>query len=289
MLDLFLFFLLISFFSITNGSCLLFHDELRQNDCSLLYSNTENGRGCFRCYINTISTKSDAIQLNESCSPIPNNHCVDFHFNTTELFREFSQQYAGLTNRLFAREDKRYAERTNSLHLHIKYDTHHSFSFDTFRNLDQIANRQYESISFELKNRQNQITLPLDDDIQNTTLQNLQINIYCGAKGLYQYNYIVKQRQSLLKSLTCEIPTTTKMTTTSQAKNNISTTVPSRSILFYSLIGGGSLIPCLILACCLYILCEQKNVKEPTNIPWRDSLTSTIPESIFSDDRHVPF
>lgn len=297
MQDFFFFFFLINFFSITDGSCLLFHDEVRQNNCSLLYSNTGNGRWCFRCYIYTISTKFDAIQLNESCSPIPNNHCVDFHFNTTELFREFSRQYAGLTNRLFSPEDKRYAEKTNSLHLHIKYDTHHSFSFDTFRNLDQIENRQYQSISFELKNRQNQITLPLDDDIEKTTLQILQINIYCGAKGLYQYNYEAYQRQSLLKSLTCELPTTTtSITSTSQGKNNISTTLDSRSntsttrsILFYSLIGGGSLIPCLIIAFCLYILCEQKNVKAPTNIPWRDSLTSTIPESVFSDDRHVTF
>lgn len=288
MLDLFFFFLPLSFFSSTNGSCLLFHDELHQNNCSLIQSNRENERWCFRCYIYTISMEKNAIQLNESCSPIPNNHCVDFHFNTTELFQAFSQQYADLTNRLFASENKFYAEKTNSLHFHIKYDTHHSFSFDIFRNFDQINNRQYQSISFELKNRLNQITLPLNDDLQNTTLHTLQINIYCGSKGLYQYNYM---RRSLLKSLTCEIPTTSMMSTTITSHSSSSTTRKNvyRSILFYSLIGSGSLIPCLIIACCLYILCERKKVKTPTNTSWRDSLAPTILESIISDDEHVFF
>ena len=289
--DFFFFFLLVHFFSLLDGSCLFFHPELAQNHCSSSYTHTEDKRLCFRCYINMISTQFNAIRLNESCSPIPNNHCVDLRFNTTELFREFSRQYANLTNQLFAPENTKFSATTNSLYVHITYDTHRSFSFDSLQSLDLIENRTYNAIGFTLDNRQDQITLPLNDDIQNMTLEILQINIYCGSRGLYQYNYRAdNHNQSLLKSLTCELPTTT---ISSRKAINTSTStekIRSQLILLYSLIGSGSLIPCLILICCLYILCKRKEIERLTNIGQRDSFVSSIrSESVSSSDQHMTF
>jgi hypothetical protein len=229
-------------------------------------------------------TPLDNITLNERCSPIPDNHCVDLYFNTTILYKNFSIQYTDLINKLFDREDGTNSKTQNTIYIHIEYDTLDRLSLDTFQSFDELENRSYYGISFELKNRDNRLILPLNDDIKNMTLSSLQINIYCGSKGLYQYNYVLnfQQQQPLVESLKCEIPTTTSSTMTKNP-NEIFTTKKSRYkfVLIFSLIGGGSLIPCFLLACCLYILCKRNIEKNNYNNQRRDSLSS---DSISSDN-----
>jgi hypothetical protein len=275
-----LFFFILIFFSDIHGICLIFPNqrtEIYMNNCALIRSDAEGYKQCLRCHLRRTVPLSNVIILDRNCSPIPDNHCVDLHFNTTVLFKNFFQQYSDLINKLFVDQDNKHIGIPNTLYIHIEYDTLDVFSFDTFRSLDQIKNRKYHVVSFELKNRENQLTLPLNHDINNMTLLTLQINIYCGLQGLYQYHYISDhRRQPLADSLKCEIPTTTMvlLTTTSTRKNR------SRVIIMFTLIGSGSLIPCLILACCLFILCKRNH---ETNHQRRESFASSIDDSILSD------
>lgn len=232
------------------GICLTFIDK-KMNNCLLTKTNETGYKQCFRCYINTIIPSPDQIILDKNCSPIINNHCVDLYFNTTILFENFSNQYSYLINKLFDKDNRTNRETHNNLYIHIEYDTLDILSLDTIHALVELKNRSFFSLALELKNRDDQLTLKLDNNLQNISLTSLQINIYCGLKGLYQYDYIPSSNQyPLLESLRCEIPITTTTTNNNRYK-----------IIIFSLIGGGSLIPCFILACCLYILCQQ-NIKQ---------------------------
>jgi hypothetical protein len=240
-----------------------------------LARSTDQGyKQCLRCYINEIISN---IKLNKSCSPIPDNHCVDLHFNTTILFKNFSLQYNNLINKLFDRTDEINSKRQNILYIHIEYDTLDILSLDTFRAFDEIENRNYFGLSFELKNRDHRLKLLLNKDIQNMTLWRLQIIIYCGLNGLYQYNYVSYLKEPLVESIQCEIPT--------KIFNNISTTTQKnhqyKYVFIFSLIAGESLILCFILSCCLYILCKQNIDK---NNQQRDSLASSLTDSLLSDN-----
>jgi hypothetical protein len=240
-----------------------------------LARSTDQGyKQCLRCYINEIISN---IKLNKSCSPIPDNHCVDLHFNTTILFKNFSLQYNNLINKLFDRTDEINSKRQNILYIHIEYDTLDILSLDTFRAFDEIENRNYFGLSFELKNRDHRLKLLLNKDIQNMTLWRLQIIIYCGLNGLYQYNYVSYLKEPLVESIQCEIPI--------KIFNNISTTTQKnyqyKYVLIFSLIAGGSLILCFILFCCLYILCKRNIDK---NNQQRDSLASSLTDSLLSDN-----
>ncbi len=253
------------------------------NACRLIRSNAEGHKQCLRCHLNRLIPSSNAIELEKNCTPIPDNHCVDLHFNTTELFKNFFERYSVLINSLFVDQGIKHVGISNTLYIHIEYDTLNTFSFDTFRLLDEVKNRKYHVLSFELKNRDNRLTLPLNTDINNMKLSTLQINIRCGSKGLYQYHHISDdRRQPLPNSLTCEIPTTTTIrmnstTTTTTRKNR------SQVILIFTLIGSGSLIPCLILACCLFILCKQNYEKKAFDNQRRESFTSSSTDSMLSD------
>jgi len=242
----------------------------------LTRSTHQGYKQCLRCYINEIIPN---IQLNKSCSPIPDNHCVDLHFNTTILFKNFSIQYNYLINKLFDRTNDTDFERHNILFIHIQYDTLDILSLNTFRSLDEIENRNYFGLSFELKNRDNRLKLFLNSDIQNMKLLRLQIIIYCGLKGLYQYNYISYPKQPLLESIECELPTTVfnKITTTTKRNRY-------KYVLMFSLIGSGSLIPCFILTCCLYILCRRNIEQNEIDNQQRDSVTSSLTDSLLSDN-----
>jgi hypothetical protein len=223
-------------------------------------------------------TSVDTITFNESCSPIRDNHCVDLYFNTTALYKNFSIEYINLINKLFDIEDGTNAKTQNTLYIHIEYDTLDAISFDTFQFLDHVPNRNYYGVSFELKNRENRLILQLNNDIKNMTLTSLQINIYCGVKGLYQYNYVPDaQPQSLANSLKCEIPTTTTIHSTTKRNRY-------KLVLIFSLIGGGSLIPCSLLACCLYILCRRNTEKAAER---RASLTFSLTDTISSDEQSM--
>jgi len=89
------------------------------------------------------------------------------------------------------------------------------------------------------------------------TLIRLQISIYCGSKGLYQYNYIPSLQQYPIESLRCEIPTIIKQNR-------------------YKFIVIFSLIPCILLGCCLYILCKHNSKNHDFDSEEGDSITDTI-------------
>ncbi len=266
-------FIIIILFSNIYSSCVIFTHHYHSN-CILARSTDQGYKQCLRCYINEIISN---IKLNKSCSPIPDNHCVDLHFNTTILFKNFSLQYNNLINKLFDRTDEINSKRQNILYIHIEYDTLDILSLDTFRAFDEIENRNYFGLSFELKNRDHRLKLLLNKDIQNMTLWRLQIIIYCGLNGLYQYNYVSYLKEPLVESIQCEIPI--------KIFNNISTTTQKnyqyKYVLIFSLIAGGSLILCFILFCCLYILCKRNIDK---NNQQRDSLASSLTDSLLSDN-----
>jgi hypothetical protein len=63
------------------------------SNCTLTRTIHEGYKQCLTCYINEIMTPFHNITLNKSCSPIPDNHCVDLFFNTTIIFQNFSIRY----------------------------------------------------------------------------------------------------------------------------------------------------------------------------------------------------
>jgi hypothetical protein len=258
------------------------------NKCELQLSNHPGYGQCLKCQIFQPMTSLDNITIEKNCSPLPALNCIDLYFNNTKSYQNFSLQYSSLINKLFDGSNATIVLHTNTLNIHIEYDALDQFAFATFRSFDHIKNRHYARLSFELKNRDDRLTLLLSPDIENMTLDLLQINIYCGSKGLYQYHYFPSYQRLVENSLTCEIPPVVSATTVqsiSSTKNQSSTSEMPRYkfILMFSLIGGGSLLPCLLLACCLYILCKLNKQQNVINNERRSSITSSLNDSIASD------
>lgn len=282
------------------GYCLIFNHHninIETNNCKLLRSDTHGYGQCLRCYVKERMTSLDNITIEQNCLPLPNLHCIDLYFNDIELYRDFTLQYNDLINQLFDKEDRTSTMTQNSLIIHIENDSLNEFTFDTFRSLDNVKNRSYHLLRFDLTNRDDRLPLSLNRDIENMTLVSLQINIYCSSKGLYQYNYVPShQYQPLLESFSCEIPVTTSSTTSTIITKNtdevfstvlLSTTsstknIPQNFVLIFSLLGGGSLIPCFLLACCIYIFCKRNNEQNDINNERTESIGSNETDSIFS-------
>ncbi|CAF3059560.1 unnamed protein product [Rotaria sp. Silwood2] len=290
---------MIILFSNIHGHCLILnhHDKNSNiNQCELHQFNYQGYSQCLRCYINAPKISLENITLKLKCSPILDLHCIDLYFNDTQSYEKFSLENINLINKLFDKHQYTRSEKQNSLNIHIKYDILYELSFDTFRSFDDVKNRSYHGLQFELNNHHNQLTLKINHDIQKMTLYGLQITIYCGFKGLYQYYYVPgSARISPVESLTCEIPTTTSPITSSiftEITNltfstiRLSTAstkhVRYKLVTFFSLVGSGSFIFCCILTGCLYILCKQSNRKYDINIERRTSIASSITDSISS-------
>ncbi|CAF4239660.1 unnamed protein product [Rotaria sordida] len=205
-------FFIIILFSNIHGHCLIFnhHDKNDSiNQCELHQSNHYGYSQCLRCYMNEPMISLENITIELQCSPILNLHCIDLYFNDTQSYENFSLQNIDFINKLFDKNHDIRPEERNSLSIHIKYDILDKLSFDTFRLFNNVKNRNYHGLQFELNNRHDQLTLKINRDIQNMTLYALQISIYCGFKGLYQYNYVPGSERLLpVESLTCEIPIT---------------------------------------------------------------------------------
>ncbi|CAF1054658.1 unnamed protein product [Rotaria sordida] len=293
-------FFIIILFSNIHGHCLIFnyHDKNDSiNQCELHQSNHYGYSQCLRCYMNEPMISLENITIELQCSPILNLHCIDLYFNDTQSYENFSLQNIDFINKLFDKNHDIRPEERNSLSIHIKYDILDKLSFDTFRSFNNVKNRNYHGLQFELNNRHDQLTLKINRDIQNMTLYALQISIYCGFKGLYQYNYVPGSERLLpVESLTCEIPITfstktsnmftymTNVTFSTILLSTISTkNIRNKLVVFLSLIGSGSFIFCCIFVSCLYILCKRNNQKYDRNIEQRTSITSSITDSISSN------
>ncbi|CAF3591849.1 unnamed protein product [Rotaria sp. Silwood1] len=288
---------MIILFSNIHENCLILKHHNKNNNsinqCELHQFNHQGYSKCLRCYINQPMISLENITIKLKCSPISDLHCIDLYFNNTQTYKNFSLQNINLINKLFDKDHYNHSQERNSLNIHIKYDILTELSFDTFQSFDNLKNRNYHGLQFQLNNHHDQLTLKINRNIQKMTLYALQITIYCGSKGLYQYNYVPGHRSLLpIESLACKISTTvfpiistemTNITFNTVLLSTISTkNIRYKLVVFFSLVGSGSFIFCCILVACLFILCKQNNRKYDINIEQRTSIASSITDSILS-------
>ncbi|CAF1411544.1 unnamed protein product [Adineta steineri] len=268
----------------------------------------ESYEKCLICNITKRMTVWNETLANENCLPISNLHCIQIYFNTTKSYKNFVSQYIRIINGLFDKENLTDRLTQNMLFIHIQYGGIKEFSFSTVQVVHDVINRSYSRLQFALLNRKDNVSLELNPDIQNMTLLSLQINIFCVSKGLYQYNYVFHQynREPLRESLKCEIPVTfspiiptTALTTnviTETTTKVLTTTLVSRTstkkseeniILIVSLVSGGSLLPCLLLTFCIYMLCKRSNQQIDIDRKRRGSILSNENNSISSDSSSI--
>ncbi|CAF2162761.1 unnamed protein product [Rotaria magnacalcarata] len=275
-------------FANIHGQCLVLNHNTENksiNHCALHEFVHQGYARCLRCYMNEPMISLKNITTAENCSSLSDLHCMDLYFHDTHSYRNLSLENIHVINNLFDKEIENNLAKQNSLNIHIKYDTLEVFSLATFRSLDNIKNRRFHGIQFELNNRDSQSKLKINDDLQNMTLYALQITMNCDAHGLYQYNYVRGTKHpSPLGFIKCEIQTTvSKMTSsiiTKIAYKTSSTIILStesteniqNKFIVLSLVGSGSFVFCCILAGCSYLLFKQHNQKNDTHFQRRANI-----------------
>lgn len=209
----------IFYFLIPNidGDCLEFsHNNMNsaKHTCQLKTTEHNGFRKCLSCFINRPILPFENITITQQCSPVVELHCVEFYFNDTESFLQFSYQYAEIINKLFDRNIPKKMPINNALFIHIEYDSMSVFSLQTIQPLENIFNRNFNDLGLIMKNRGNLTTLMINSNIRNTTFRAIQLYINCGDdKGWNMYDYVrrapEKQRSEYIK---CAIPTSASTT-----------------------------------------------------------------------------
>jgi hypothetical protein len=317
-------FLIFHFFlSNTDGDCLEFSDNTKNNinnNCAIRLTNEPGFSKCLNCYIKRPMTRLAYITITQSCSPLIDLRCIEFHFNDTQTFLHFSRQYSQIINKLFGK-----TITLNTLFINIQYDSLDKLTRETILPLENIPNRSYDSLRLIMRNRGNRTILTINRDIEQTTFRVLQLYIHCSdTQGYDVFTYILNlPNQTLVSAMQCQLPTTTtgikkptRLTfatskkTTKRTIKILTTSIPSivkttpilitsthtsskmmtstkrtesRVTFMLSLILGGGLLPCLLLACCLYVICARDNQDNEKNIDGpRLSLSLSITDTISS-------
>ena len=283
------------FVSTTDALCLNFPQAQvhnNSNHCEMEFSNTSLFEKCLRCYLEHPGI--DSITLDDDCSPVANLACVEIYFNDTESMQTFGHRYSSLINRMFRRHDPTPTQVRNTLIIHVAHDTLEELTYDLFRSFDALVNRSYQVLGLTLNNRGDRLTLRINPDVNNINVSSMQLNIYCGDKGLYQYNHVLASSKHRIRSeLKCEIPPPRTRSPDPERRTSServsSTVVPSttvamdqdspekkrqrRVILISCFASIGSLLPCLLLAYCFY-LCYRRRAED--NYSLHDGSGSSI-------------
>ena len=226
-------------------------------------------------------------------------HCFELLFEDARAFETFTRRHAQLINQVFDVTNDR---QKNSLFVSIANGAIDRLSLQFIEPLQNVPERRYPRMSITLNNRDIHQPLVLEPDIQHTTFDGLQLNIFCASQGFHQYNYQPKVSGSPpIGSLKCEIPsteppsertpnkasdthTTARLTTFSSSQTPINTKRTYRVVLTIAAIGVASLLPCILLACCLYVLYRPKDLLDDTKtIEQRASPTFSGTDSVWSD------
>lgn len=259
---------------------------------------------CLWCTVSLLPTPINPVALTMNGQRVQDLHCVILVFESTASFRNITADFAQSISQTFSKQNIAQPSKTNSLSIQIQNDTTSEFGLDDFRLLDQTRNRSYHGVRFDLTNRSSREPLLLNQNLKNMTFTSIQINILCQTTGLNYYNYDrAASRRSLIRQLQCQLPgsSTTRTTLGAQHTTDIigttdiisttaifnttvvfSTTASStkkkfeKLALMVGLIGCGSLLPCLLLAICIYILCKRRRQQHEPQ--------TTLAESVSSDE-----
>ena len=289
-------------FSNVSCLCLIFYaadGQGEENNCDLHYGRNEGYSMCLRCNLSQSAVLSERIALDSRCSPLGQLHCFELLFEDAPTFETFAGRHAQLINQVF---DVTHGRQKNSVFVNIANGAIDRLSLRFIEPLQNVPDRRYPRLTITLNNRDVRQPLILDPDIQRSTFDGLQLNIFCGAQGLYQYNYEPKPSGSPpMDNLKCEIPppepstertsdrpvvvqTTARVTTLSSPQTPSNKKRAYRVALTITAIGFASLLPCILLACCLYVLYRPKDVPDDTKtIEPRASRTFSGTESVWSD------
>lgn len=296
----------IVFFSTSHGFCLQFpetHSNISDNHCEMHFSNQSDQSLFGKCLRCQLTHPVSSLILENNCSPVTNLSCVELFFNDTISMHSFGGQYSHIVNGLFHPRNATSTQLLNTLILNIAYDVLDELSYELFRPFDALPNRSYQVLSLSLTNRENRLTLRLNPDVAKISIPSLQVNIYCGTRGLYQYSYIpVIKDRPLHSELKCEIPpprtesppwegrtsSIMSLSTTSTTPQNSSTSGRPvkhwqlRIFLISFFASIGSLLPCLLLVYCCYLWYRRRAEENSFLNDRRTSLTSSLNDSIHS-------